>query len=146
MPDEFERVYTVNDWYDGPRTGFATYRGLPARYLSRWDNASGGWAPFYELEIVTAEVIALACEDWMIWRRWQQAYHAGSVSEDSWPALPDERGRSAELRQVLEPLLANPPVDPIYASGEFRRDPRGNPTHREPYDLEVCWRDAGARP
>ncbi|MBK8246674.1 MAG: hypothetical protein IPK85_04650 [Gemmatimonadetes bacterium] len=146
MPDEFERVYTVNDWHDGPRAGFADCRGRPARYFSRWDDDSDESGPRYELEFVTAEVLALACEDWEIWRRWQQAHRAGVVTGNPWPALPPERGRSEELRRVLDPILSQPPLDPIFASAEFRRAPLGDPTHPEHFDLEVCWRDVAVRP
>jgi hypothetical protein len=45
MSDEpdWEKVYTVTDFYDGPRLGVADYNGQPHLYESRWDDSEGRW-------------------------------------------------------------------------------------------------------
>lgn len=42
----FERVYS-HDWYDGPRTGVADYKGQPPLFASEWDDRMGSRAHFY---------------------------------------------------------------------------------------------------
>jgi hypothetical protein len=37
MEQKFEKVYTVTDFYDGPRGGIANFRGHPHVYESLWN-------------------------------------------------------------------------------------------------------------
>ena len=49
MPDLFEPVHAVEDYYDGPRTGVADYRGVAHRFRSLgWQSPDGpdtSWNP-----------------------------------------------------------------------------------------------------
>jgi hypothetical protein len=49
MGEEFEPVHGVEDYYDGPRTGVADFRGVPHRFCSLgWvtpDGPDGPWDP-----------------------------------------------------------------------------------------------------
>lgn len=83
---KWEAVYTVNDWYDGPRLGIADYNGQPYLYESRWDLAKDYWEGegnddnyrfHYWLSPVGPENFALALEDWSIWLRWDSAFREG---------------------------------------------------------------------
>lgn len=42
---EFERVHTMEDYYDGPRRGIANFRGAPHLYESERD--SGGYSEVF---------------------------------------------------------------------------------------------------
>ena len=79
---DWERVYTVNDFYDGPRLGVADYNGQPHLYESRWDDSEGRWEgekgeegylDNFWLSPITAEELVLVLEDWAIWERWEAA-------------------------------------------------------------------------
>jgi hypothetical protein len=37
------RVYTVNDYYDGPRPGIADYQGRPHAYESQFNESQQLW-------------------------------------------------------------------------------------------------------
>lgn len=122
----FERVYTMTDFYDGPRGGIADYRGAPHLYASMFDDDDT-----FELQPVDAETLALALEDWAIWLRWEEAFKDGLVTIASHPALPEERARHDEIKPLLAARLAALP-DPIRAIAEFRAAPGHG-------HLEVRW-------
>ena len=120
--ETFERVFTVYDWYDGPRAGFADWGGVPHAYRSIWRDDLDDWDPEHRFRLapVTPEVLALALEDWAIWRRWADAYHAGRTRDPTHPALPSDRPRHAEIAPVLERALEFDPASALVAVGDFR--------------------------
>ena len=141
MPEttlEFERVYTVHHWWDGPRAGVADFGGAPRMYSSTWDDGADDWSAVYALAPIDSATFTLACEDWGIWQRWLAAYHAGRVLADSGPSLVEERPRAEELQALLRPLLKGEFTPAVHARAEFRR--RGDWNSAEGrYNLEVRW-------
>jgi hypothetical protein len=97
----WERVWTVTDFYDGPRRGIADFDGAPHLYVSDHDSLHDDHDDVYRLAPVDAEVFALALEDWRIWLRFEDAYRLGRVTLADHPALPDERTRHHELERRL---------------------------------------------
>ena len=91
-----ERVYTVNDYYDGPRNGVADFRGQPHIYLCMWDKANDDWAEEFLLEPIDAEFLEQVLNDWGIWRKWEASYHRGEVTADSHP------GESEQIAKILD--------------------------------------------
>ncbi|MDB4906254.1 MAG: hypothetical protein JWO05_1038 [Gemmatimonadetes bacterium] len=122
MDRPFEKVYTVTDFYDGPRAGIADLDGAPHAYMSMYPSASESEENdnLYDLSPITPEVLALALEDWAIWLRWSQAYDAGITTLETHPALPQDSERHAQLMATLEKALAIDPERRREARGEFR--------------------------
>lgn len=116
----FERVYTMTDYYDGPRRGIADFDGRPHFYESLFEHAKDDYAGVYELRAVDEEIFKLALEAWDIWLRWDDAFHAGRTSIDTHPALPDDRARNDEITEVLDVRLAKLTGPVIRARGVFR--------------------------
>jgi hypothetical protein len=146
MEQTFERVYTVTEYYDGPRDGVADFLGAPHTYRSvyldnaQWDTGEDR----FELSPIAPDVLALALEDWAIWERFERAYRAGKLSEpvqeSDWGALPADAPRHAELRQILESALAIDPARRVLARGAFRvREPAPQSPLGVLSPLEVCW-------
>ncbi|HYW13483.1 MAG TPA: hypothetical protein VE871_16095 [Longimicrobium sp.] len=140
----FERVYTVNDYYDGPRSGFADCGGVPHAYRSLWRHDLDDWDPDdrFLLAPVTPEVLAIALEDWAIWLRWEDAYYAGRTTDATHPALPADQPRHAEIRPVIDQALEVDAARACIAVGEFRAKDRGPGEIRTPgrlAELEVRW-------
>jgi hypothetical protein len=149
MDRPFERVYTVVDYYDGPRLGIADLDGTPHVYRSLWLDSADEWdAVRFELAPLSSEGLAVALEDWAIWRRFERAYRAGEVGwsgdEREWGALPEDRARHEELRPALDRALTIDGARRLVARGEFR--PHGpRPADASPgvmRDLEVRWTPA----
>ena len=129
MERPFERVYTVTDYYDGPRGGVADFGGVPHVYRSLFLDPEDEWdAERFELSPLSPEAFALALEDWAIWQRFERAYRAGEAeapeAEKDWGALPEDQARCREIRPVLQQALAIDPEKRMIARAEFRvREP-----------------------
>lgn len=134
----FERVYTVFDYYDSPRVGFADFDGAPHVYRSIFREDLDDWDPEgrFELSPVSPELLALALEDWAIWLHWADAYSANQTSLETHPALPADRARHEEIRPAFERSMEIDPAQRRVAVGEFRRR-GGVPGRRTPPHLEV---------
>ena len=89
----FETVYTMTDWYDGPRRGVAMVNGKPHVYESCWSNIDSASQDVFLLSEVSGEALALAIEDWEIWLRWSAAFKRGDVTEETHPCHAAERPR-----------------------------------------------------
>lgn len=109
----YERVFTMTEYYDGPRSGIANFGGRPHAY----DSAYGDQ---YELRAVDDDTFRMAVEDWGIWLRWEDAFYAGTATQDSHPALPVDRARHDELAPVLWARLDALPGPAIRARAVFR--------------------------
>jgi hypothetical protein len=135
----YERVHTVTDYSDGPRTGIADFEGRPHLYESEWDDLADDFAFTFRLSPVEPEVFALAVESWAIWRRWETAFHEGRATKETHPSLPDDRRRSDELTGILELRLKIDESNQVRATGEFKvlDDPEWN--HRGFAPLQVKW-------
>jgi len=58
----WERVFTVNDYYDGPRRGVADFGGKPHIYESQFSDAEDPYTDRFLLMEIEAELFQLALE------------------------------------------------------------------------------------
>jgi hypothetical protein len=128
----WERVLTVSDIHDIPRRGVANFRDKPHLYQSQYSDAEDDYTDRFLLMEIESELFQLILEDWAIWLRWRAAFRDGVVSVDSHPALPEERRRHDEIKQIVDSWLSANPAKPILVAGEFRRVADA---------WEVQWRD-----
>ena len=115
----YERVYTVVDYYDGPRKGMADYQGRPHLYECIFVEGKDAYTDLFRLSPIDPETFRLAMEDWAIWKRWERAYHAGEADVNTHPALPHERERHEELERMLADLLVVDPAKAVTRIGHF---------------------------
>src|SRR2546423_9947634 len=107
MNDTFQTVHTMEDYYDGPRSGVADFDGQPHYYRSIYLDTPQ-WHPDedrFELSPVTPEVLAAAREAVAIFKRWdtmRQATPGFTYTDEEFGALPEERARHHEFEQFLE--------------------------------------------
>ena len=66
----YEIVFTVSDYYDGPRSGIANYRGNPHYYECVFDDNNEEYSNIFQLMPVDEESFRLALEDWLA--RWSE--------------------------------------------------------------------------
>jgi hypothetical protein len=118
--DEFEPVFTVTDYYDGPREGIANFAGEPHLFRSQFADLENDELDVFAMSQVDADTFRLALEDWAIWKRWEAAFKAGAVDPSTHPALPEERERHMRIEQELERRLAPAKSSFFLAKGEFR--------------------------
>lgn len=142
MEPQFERVYTVTDYYDGPRGGVADFMGEPHRYRSVYlDSAT--WDPDedrFELQPISRETLDLALEDWAIWRRWEDAFHAKQTDERTHPALSEDRARHEVIEAALARAFSENAAGRFVVRGEFRVADRPPDTPKGVLSMmEVRW-------
>lgn len=109
----------MTDYYDGPRGGIADFGGKPHAYTAVFD-PDEGYAETFLLMPIGEQIFRWALEDWEIWRRWETAFHDGKASQDTHPALPEDRARHEELERLLGDSLTAVPELSIEARAERR--------------------------
>src|SRR5258708_729369 len=123
LKPDYERVFTVTDYYDGPRKGIANFLGKPHLYECIFDEAKDNYSDVFRLTPTDAETFQLAMEDWSIWQRWELAFNTGKADLSTHPALPHEASRHAELERILVRALVTNPEKAFTKRGRF--EPRG---------------------
>lgn len=125
LKDGFEMVFTVGDYYDGPRKGIANYQSKPHFYECVFDDEKQNYSDTFRLTPLDQKNFELAMEAWEIWGRWKIAFRTGKTTIDTHPALPHEAARYSQLQKILEPLLITDVRKAIVRTGYF--EPRQGP-------------------
>ena len=136
----FEVVYTY-EWHDGPRQGVANLGGSPHFFQTEGGEGDGKSGDKFLLMPIDPETFDLVLEDLAIWRRWEEAFHQGTATFETHPALPEDWGKHEKVKRLLVGRLV---VDPVYAirkSGEFRNRNDRNWSGYGWRPLEVQWSD-----
>jgi hypothetical protein len=113
MDDNWQRILTENEYYDGPVFGIAEFRGAPHVYERQWDPALDEYGEFFLLSPIEPDLLDLVMEDWEIWLRWDAVFKRGEAGEESHPALPDERVRHLEIQELIGDRLESKRGGPI---------------------------------
>ncbi|MGH7655061.1 MAG: hypothetical protein ACREN6_10400 [Gemmatimonadaceae bacterium] len=124
-----EHVYTVTDYFDGPRAGIADVDGDLHVYRSMYLDTGEDDEDRFEVSPISRETLDLALESWAMFVRWRQAFDAGGTTIATHPALPEDRARSDYLDAILKSALA---IDP-----ERRRLFHGKFTVRAPKSADL---------
>jgi hypothetical protein len=117
---DFEPVFSVTDYYDGPREGMANFGGEPHLFRSQFADLDADDDDVFTLTPVDADTFRLALEDWAIWKRWEAAFKAGAADLSTHPALPQDRGRHNWLERELAQRFAAAESTSFLAKGEFK--------------------------
>ena len=129
----WERVHTINSFWDGPRFGVADVSGLPHIYDSPFSESKDDFEDYFLVSPIDAELLALVLEDWEIWIRWSGAFNRGDASRDTHPALPEDRARHDELKNMIGTRFQINPVNSRKLMGKFRS------VHKGWNGMEVEW-------
>jgi hypothetical protein len=114
-----EAVYTVTDYYDGPRRGVADFHGMPHAYESLFDDSEDEGDGTFLLRPLDPPTLALVVEDWELFLRWRRAFDEGRTTLDTHPALPADRPRHDEIKPILDERLRIVPATTLRAKGHF---------------------------
>jgi hypothetical protein len=126
LKPEYERAFTVTEYYDGPRKGIASFLGVPHLYECLFDEEKDGFSDQFLLTPIDTETFQLAMEDWSIWQRWEVAFKTGKADMSTHPALPHEAMRHANLKPILDRTLLTNPEKAVTKTGRF--EPLGEQT------------------
>jgi hypothetical protein len=101
----WNRVVTIEDFWDRPRGGFAFHDGDLVAYKSLWDNDADDYYDQYGIAPIDENLLPLIEESWSIWIRWSNAFDAGETTRETHPALPEDRSRYYQLKSILDPHI-----------------------------------------
>ena len=133
----WDRVHTVNDYYDGPRRGIADVDGVPHIYEAEFDYSSDEFGDTYFASPVDGNLLAAVMEDWEIWLRWEAAFKRGEATVETHPALPQDRERHEALKIAIGDRLRVDRAHAKYLKARFETSPSDRSTIVE-------WHTAGA--
>ena len=136
----FERVYTVWEYYDGPRSGIANYHGVPHYYECEWEEADDEYASTFTLRQIDEDTFKLALEQWSIWREWEIAYHRGERKPETHPGYRGQNARYDDLEDLLKQRIDSASAIGVSVQGTFRPlDMQPKFPHGVMSELEVQW-------
>ncbi len=115
----YEYVFTVIEYYDGPRKGVANLQEKPHFFECILDETTNDYTEMFYLTPLDSHSFQLAIEDWEIWRRWESAFLKGDADTGTHPALSHEAMRRAELKVILDKVLVTEPMRAIQRIGKF---------------------------
>jgi hypothetical protein len=118
----FETVYEVWDYWDGIRSGFADYHGVPHYFAAEWDEADDDYLNTFTLRRVDASTIALVQEHDRIFEDWQWAAHRAEVPQQSHPAISGQNPRFADLTATIQARTESAPIVATGVIGTFKAD------------------------
>ena len=127
MEIPLETVYVVDEWYDGPRTGFANFQQKPHFYRSLFldienDDDYDPDEDRFELTPVPEQVVDWAVASHQLWRKWDEAYRAGTLLpdvNDGMRVLPEDRALYTELRERVEMYMSAQSSPSFIVRGKF---------------------------
>lgn len=114
-----ERVYSVWDFYDRPRTGIADFNGETCHFECGWDEVLDDYSDAYQVRALNDSIRVLATEYDQIWREWEKAFHAGKTSGETHPSNEGQNPRFTELTKSLDSAIKKQNIVATKAA-EFR--------------------------
>lgn len=134
----YQTVFVVDEWYDGPRTGFANFQQKPHFYRSLFldienDEDYNSEEDRFELTPVPEQVVEWAIASHQLWLKWNEAYRAETLPQDlndGVRVLPEDWALYAELRERVERHLNTKSLSSFVVRGRFEIG-----CHRVQWDL-----------
>ena len=135
----YELVFTVDEYYDGPRTGVANFRGEPHFYDCIFDKNRNDYTDLYRLTPIDPKTFERALKAWRIWRKWEFAYHEGKAKWESHPALQADTTKYRKILKMLGRTLKTDPKGNITRMGHFAPIAKSKLPNGVLHDLQVKW-------
>jgi hypothetical protein len=74
---KWEKVYTINEFYDCPRIGITNFNDVPHIYEAILNSSEDADKNRFYLMKVESDFMELVLEAWDIWIKWKDAYDKG---------------------------------------------------------------------
>jgi hypothetical protein len=138
---ESEKVYAIWDYWDGIRSGFADFRGVPHYFEAVWNEQDEEYSPTFTLRVVNQTTLDLVLEMRRIFRAWELQFYQGQTPRSTHPALPGQDARFVELDSQIRKLLESFEVTESSVLGSFEviegQEPLPPGMYRE---VRVMWK------
>tara|TARA_R110002073_G_scaffold335466_1_gene527516 strand:- start:146 stop:559 length:414 start_codon:yes stop_codon:yes gene_type:complete len=131
---EYEKVYTVNDYWDGPIEGVADYQGKPHKFKLLFDKNEDQYSTDYELQKISTKEFKLILQSWSLWIKWNNKEGKTKEEFDSHPVLPTDKEELEKIEAQLRELAESNDSNKFKIKGFFNR------LGTEHHDFEVQWK------
>ncbi|MEK3876478.1 hypothetical protein [Paenibacillus sp. FSL M7-0420] len=137
--DEFQRVYFITDWWDGPKNGFADFNGTVHCFGRSFDDLNDEWSDLYLLRPVSIEEYSLQIESYKLFLNWKN----DKDTTRTHPSSDMENKRYHEIEHLLSQFKHQ-----FYSEkyiGEFisiAKDEKGNASMIHDFNYKVKWKRA----
>ncbi len=68
--NDWEPVFTISEFYNGPKSGIASFKGIPHLFAPEWDRQALRFTQIFYLRQIDRQVFELELELWKIRVRW----------------------------------------------------------------------------
>jgi hypothetical protein len=126
---KYEKGFSINSWYDGPRLGVANFSGKPHIYKSVWNVNKEEWESFYYLKAIDHKQFKLVLEDLEIWKKFEANFMKSEVNFYH-PALSKARYHN-DLQNLLNEIFEIDYSSAIKAKAEFKYKNKNYVVHWE---------------
>ena len=116
----FEKVHTIRDIYDGPRTGTADFGGDPHYFSSVFDDRAGDYSSNFHLYPVSSHFMEAELRHWAIYRSWEAQFHRGHVSVETHPGHGALNAHYDDLSRWLDEQIGALDPVPFLVTATFR--------------------------
>ncbi|MFC6652158.1 hypothetical protein [Paenibacillus rhizoplanae] len=140
--DEFQTVYFITDWWDGPKTGFADFNGTVHCFERFFDKVNDDWSNLYLLRPVSTKEYSLQIESHKLFLNW-----INDNSSRTHPSSDMENKRYHEIEHLLAEFKHQ-----FYSEkyiGEFisiAKDEAGNVSMIYDFNYKVKWNESPEQP
>jgi hypothetical protein len=140
--DGADRVIVVVDFYDGPRSGIATFRSQPFAFECIFSDELDDYTDRYLLMEIEPELAQAAVERQALFLRWSTKVSKGEIplSYERPLVLPADRERYDQLTALIGDRLKPTAERSIVARGKFGR------IGTEHHDFAVVWHEVADTP
>ena len=134
---KYEKVHTVNDYWDGPVEGVADYQGKPHKFNLLFDENEDDYSTDYELQKISTKEFDLIILSWSLWIKWKNKKDKTKEEIDSHPVLPKDKKEREIIEAQLKKLTESRDSTKFKVKGFFKR------LGSEHHDFEVHWKTNG---
>lgn len=138
----FEKVYTIRDYYDGIRTGTAGLSGAPHYFKSLCYETTGDPAHF-RLYPVSAAFMERELRHWAMYRAWERKFQSGIVTLETHPGHGGIDREYDELGRWLNDEIKSLVPIPALHKATFRTVGGHELPDGSLLETEVAWVAAG---
>jgi uncharacterized protein involved in tellurium resistance len=132
---KYEKVHTVNDYWDGPIEGVADFRGKPHKFKLLFDENEDDYSTDYELQKISTKEFDLILQSWSLWIKWNDKKNKTKEEFDSHPILPSDKEECEKIDAQLKKLAESNDSNKFKIKGFFNR------FGSEHHDFEVKWKN-----
>ncbi|MBO0593993.1 hypothetical protein I2486_21545 [Cellulophaga sp. E16_2] len=131
---KYEKVHTVNDYWDGPIEGVADFQGKPHKFKLLFDENEDDYSTDYELQKISVKEFDLILQSWSLWIKWNNKDDKTKEEFDSHPVLPTDKEKREKIEAQLKGLTESNDSNKFKIKGYFNR------LGSEHHDFEVHWK------